>query len=106
MKDCKMWSQAFLSLYMQGSLLRSICYPLIHEDPSWKETLDSQMNIHKKEFDEINAVMKQKLERLKNDALENGAKARPEWLKVEGNWDNQGWRLMNKTYWYMNDNVH
>ena len=100
--DCEKWSHAFIALYMQASMLRSACFPLMHTEHDWNTTLDFHLKIHQKELVEITETAKQKLNYLKENALVNGRNAFPEWIK--DNWTTLGWHLMYRTFRYLNDN--
>ena len=102
MMDTEKWSHAFIALYMQASMLRSACFPLMHTEHDWQNTLDFQVKIHQKELEEITETAKQKLNYLKENAVANGRNALPEWLN--DNWTTWGWELMRRTQWYLNDN--
>ena len=84
---------------MQGSLLRSACFPLIYADHDWNSTLNSHLDIQRKQFEELNDVIKQKLKHLKDNAIDNARKALPEWLN--DNWINDGYQLIPIAYSYL-----
>ena len=47
------WTLVFLSIYMEVSLFRATCFPLIYHDNNWKESLNVEMKIVKKNFKEM-----------------------------------------------------
>ena len=88
---------------MQGSFLRSACFPLMKGDPNWNGTLQYQMAIHQREFQQISQVTSTKLKDLQANAIANGFRALPLWL--DDNWG-KGEQFVTKTFFYMNDNFN
>ena len=106
MKDAENWSKVIMGLYMQASLYRSVCFPLMRDsETGWEDDLALQMDSHKKDFEEINEVIKKKLTQLKNKYLSNGKKALPEYFGNDENWV-EGRKLMVAAYQYLNGNFN
>ena len=103
MQDSEKWSHAFIALYMQTSLLRSACFPVMAQH-EWHKSLEFHINVQQKDLAEIIEVAKHKLVTLRENALNNGRNAIPMWL--EDNWTQWGWQLMQRTRWYLNDNFN
>ena len=106
MKEAEKWSKAFQGLYMQASFLRSVCFPLMRTEQGWEDDLASQMDGHKKDFQEINEVIKKKLLELKNNYMNNAKKSLEEYFGMDKNWSDWGWQLMINVYSYLNDNFN
>ena len=97
------WANAILAIYMQASLLRSACFPLIHQDNQWKKELELDLKIRQKNFEQITETVKQKLKILEKDRMSNAYRALPAWF--DKYWDdNNNFMLMKHTYLYLNDN--
>ena len=79
------WSKVILSIYIESSILRVVCYPLIYQDNDWKHTLDKDMRVQQKNFVEIGETIKEKLNNLEMNRVDNAFRAFPMWL--DENWN-------------------
>ena len=106
MKSVDKWSKALHAVYMQATLLRSVCAPLMQTQEGWQDQLASQVEGHKKDFKEITEVIKKKLIQLKDNYTVNAKRALPEYLAMSENWSDWGWQIMINAVWYLNDNFN
>ena len=100
------WSYVIQPIFLEASLIRAVCYPLIHQEHVWKDLLDKEMKVQQKKFVEINEIIKEKLENLEMNRIDNALRALPIMLdeyfsKYE---DADNFYLMTYTYKYLNDN--
>ena len=85
MQVSEKWSHTLLSIYLQSSLLRAMCYPLIDQDNDWKNALDKELKVQQKNLVEIIETIEQKLNNLETSRVDNAYRALPTWL--DDNWD-------------------
>ena len=103
MLEFQRWSNGFIAIFTQASVLRSVCFPLINNGtPGWESTWQTQTNIHKQELEDISKKHVERLEILRRNYYNNGREAFPKWIK--NNWSGDGPHLMKTVYNYMNDN--
>ena len=54
------WTVLLLSIYIEASLFRATCFPLMYHGDNWKERLDEEMKIVGKNFEEITKAIENK----------------------------------------------
>ena len=103
MRISQRWSNIFISIYLQSSLLRAVCYPLLHQEPDWNVSLYRDLRYKQANLVYIVHTMQDKLINLENNSLDNAYRALPNYL--DERWNKYGnYQLMKFTYMYLNKN--
>ena len=102
----KRWANAFLAIHYQIILLRTQCYPLIHDtnQSNWQNDFKNQLNIHLTELNEIKEVFVQKIQKLEKNAVANGKAALDTWLNEH--WSEYSYERGQITSDYLNSNFN
>ena len=103
------WSNVILAIYIEASLLKAVCYPLIHQDNDWKESLEMELKVQQKNLGEIGATIKEKLTDLDENRINNAYRALSMWLDEKWNQyetKDGNTLLMIHVYEYLNDNFN
>ena len=81
----RIWTFIFFAMYMQASILRTICFPLMYHDDNWKERLDAQLKIYQKNYQDIFLTSEKFLQNLFENRVSNAFKALP--IYLDQNWN-------------------
>ena len=94
LKEAQKWMNTWQGMFLQATLLRAACSPMYSDADK----------VHRKQFEEINQKVEERLDKLQKSTLQNGMSALP--LFLYENWTKDGKELMKRVYRYLNDNFN
>ena len=99
------WTNAFISIFIHASLLRSACFPLMYHGDNWKEKLNEEMKVQQKNFEEITETVDKKMKNLWDNRMTNAYRFLP--IILDTLWQDSGdCELMYAIYLHLNTNFH
>ena len=88
------WTKEIFLIHIHAILLSATCFPLMYHDNTWMERFDSEMEVHKKNYDEITGKMIKNLNNLYDNRVSNGYRFFREFLDTTRN--NNGLNISNR----------